>query len=169
MTLNPPHMTMTARAAFTIAREKSQRLRTVGLSYVPSAGVWVTKLSEEPPRPSAQSTNPRIASNSAFPTIVNTAFTMSPAQFSGFSPPGIQSVGLGIQSVRSGMGRSTGMAWGGASGPGWAGGACEGGELRSGMPADDNSPRVSSASCAVAEVAPNTSAPANPSARAGRI
>lgn len=37
------------------------------------------------------------------------------------------------------------------------------------MPADESSSSISSASCAVAEAAPTTSAPANPNARAARI
>src|SRR3990172_221725 len=78
MTLKPPHMTMTARATFTRAREKSQRLRTVGLPYVPSAGVRVTKFSELSPKPSAQSTKPRIASRSARPTTGRGALGVGP-------------------------------------------------------------------------------------------
>src|SRR5690606_29150034 len=74
---------------------------------------------------------------------------MSPAQFSGFSPRGIQSVGLGIQSVGSGIGRSTGMAWGGASGAGWAGEigwAVAGGLVRRGTRAVPRAVRAASTS-----------------------
>src|SRR3990170_943696 len=108
MTLKPPHMTMTARATFTRAREKSQRLRTVGLPYVPSAGVRVTKFSELSPKPSAQSTKPRIASSSAWPITVRRALRMSPAHLRGSR--------LLNQSMGLGMPGSCGSTWGSVPG-----------------------------------------------------
>src|SRR6266581_570041 len=112
MTLNPPHITMAARPRFTSAREKSHRLRTVGLSYVPSAGVRVTKLSELSPKPVAQSTKLRIASSNAFPIVVRTALSMSPAHF----------VGSRLLSQSSGFGTGISGSRGCTSSPGSGGG-----------------------------------------------
>src|SRR3990170_3921510 len=127
MTLKPPHMTMTARATFTRAREKSQRLRTVGLPYVPSAGVRVTKFSELSPNPSAQSTKPRIASSSAWPITVRRALRMSPAHLRG-SRLLNQSRGLGMSGSCGSTCGSVPGGWGTDSAAGAAAGPA-GGEL----------------------------------------
>ena len=56
--LKPPHITTSARPALAITREESQRERTVGRAYEPAAGVRVTKVRDESPKPSAQSVKP---------------------------------------------------------------------------------------------------------------